>query len=319
MVTEDSAVERNEVRDETREEIREIEPKECEKKERGTKVNRQTADKGSVKAEHAAVTEHGADTAHGANAKDASGAVGEVADAVGEKAAKKAKSERTAVGEVAVEARNLSYRYQDGSHPIRNLSFRVCFGEMVFLTGESGSGKTSTLNLILGMDRPSGGDLVVLGEDMYRVKTRGIKSLRRNIGTVFQSFRLQKDRTALQNVALPLRFLGGGKIKERALQALEQVGLRGLENKKVMNLSQGERQRVAIARAIVGGAKFILADEPTGNLDAENSRAVLDILNELAQAGAAVLVTTHALHLIPEYPQSRQYALQDGTAEEVIR
>lgn len=223
------------------------------------------------------------------------------------------------VGEIAVEARNLSYRYRDGSHPIRNLTFQVRFGEMVFLTGESGSGKTSTLNLILGMDRPSGGDLIVLGEDMYGVKTRKIKNLRRSIGTVFQSFRLQKDRTALQNVALPLRFLGGGKIKARAMLALEQVGLQGKENKKVMNLSQGERQRVAIARAIVGGAKLIIADEPTGNLDTQNSRSVLDILNRLAEAGAAVLVTTHAVHLIPEYPASRQYAIHDGTAEEVIR
>lgn len=294
MITEDSAVEREEQTNE--EKLREItknELKECAGNETDAKEIRRTAD------------------------KESTGAVGKVED--GTRNESSAPGGIAASGEIAVEARNLSYRYRDGSHPIRNLSFQVRFGEMVFLTGESGSGKTSTLNLILGMDRPSGGDLIVLGEDMYQVKTRGIKGLRRNIGTVFQSFRLQKDRTALQNVALPLRFLGGGKIKARAMQALERVGLKGMENKKVMNLSQGERQRVAIARAIVGGAKFILADEPTGNLDTQNSRAVLDILSELAQAGAAVLVTTHAVHLIPDYPASRQYAIHDGTAEEVIR
>lgn len=294
MITEDSAVEREEQTNE--EKLREItknELKECAGNETDAKEIRRTAD------------------------KESTGAVGEVEG--GTRNESSTPGGIAASGEIAVEARNLSYRYRDGSHPIRNLSFQVRFGEMVFLTGESGSGKTSTLNLILGMDRPSGGDLIVLGEDMYQVKTRGIKGLRRNIGTVFQSFRLQKDRTALQNVALPLRFLGGGKIKARAMQALERVGLKGMENKKVMNLSQGERQRVAIARAIVGGAKFILADEPTGNLDTQNSRAVLDILSELAQVGAAVLVTTHAVHLIPDYPASRQYAIHDGTAEEVIR
>lgn len=228
-------------------------------------------------------------------------------------------------GKSALLARGVSLRYDDGTLALENLDLRVGFGELVFLTGESGSGKTSTISLALGAYRPTGGKLSVLGSDMAAVSADEVRRLRQRCGVVFQNLRLIKHQSAIENAVLPLRFAdaaargacGAGEMYEHAAEALAKVGLAGKENKTVSLLSGGEQQRVAIARAIAAGAKFIIADEPTGNLDAENSLVVMRILENLAFEGAAVLVTTHALSLIGQLNSWRHYKLERGISAEL--
>ncbi|NLM76071.1 MAG: ATP-binding cassette domain-containing protein [Clostridiaceae bacterium] len=190
--------------------------------------------------------------------------------------------------------------YKDGTTALKDINLNIGAGELVYITGPSGSGKTSLLKLLMGVEYPSEGEVLVLGQKIAKEEKRRIRRLRRNIGPVFQDFRVIKGRTALENVMMGVRFLGFSpkKMKSESLNALEKVGLKHKYSSLVENLSWGECQRVAIARAIIRKPALILADEPTGNLDLDNAVSILELLSSLRDDKTSVLITTHATHLI---------------------
>lgn len=201
-----------------------------------------------------------------------------------------------------IEAKGVSLTYKDGTKALSEVDLLIHPGELVYITGPSGSGKTSLLKLLMGMENPSTGELTVLGQKMNQVKAGELRKLRQSVGPVFQEFKLIDGRTALENVVIGMRFLGIApkKMKEEASKALIKVGLEHKQNAKVENLSWGEAQRVAIARAVARKPALILADEPTGNLDHDNALNILHILNSFKDINTAVVITTHATHLIED-------------------
>jgi cell division transport system ATP-binding protein len=199
-----------------------------------------------------------------------------------------------------IEAKGVSLKYNDGTMALKDVNLEIKPGELVYITGPSGSGKTSLLKLLMGTQYPTTGTLEVLGQTMKKGNSRRIRKLRKTFGPIFQEFKLIEGRTALENVMMGMRFLGISprKMKEEAHNALERVGLAHKERSKVENLSWGEAQRVAIARAVARKPVLILADEPTGNLDHENALNILHILTSFLDSNTAVVITTHATHLI---------------------
>jgi cell division transport system ATP-binding protein len=199
-----------------------------------------------------------------------------------------------------IQAKGVSLKYQDGTMALKDINLEIKPGELVYITGPSGSGKTSLLKLLMGIEYPSTGSLQVLGQTMEKGKGRKVRKLRKTIGPVFQEFKLIEGRTALENVMMGMRFLGitPKKMKEEARCALTKVGLEHKSHSRVENLSWGEAQRVAIARAVARKPVLILADEPTGNLDHDNALNILHILTSFKDSKTAVVITTHATHLI---------------------
>jgi len=196
-----------------------------------------------------------------------------------------------------IEARKLTLCYPDGTQAIQPADLSIGDGELAFVTGPSGSGKTSLLQMLLGMYRPTDGSLTVLGYDMAAIRDGGLRRLRQQTGPVFQDFRLTAGRHALENVMAGLRFLKPhpADCRRDALAALERVGLAGKAFTPVEHLSWGERQRVSIARAVARKPRLILADEPTGNLDSENGRRVMQLLGGLNRSlRLTVLLATHS-------------------------
>jgi cell division transport system ATP-binding protein len=216
-----------------------------------------------------------------------------------------------------IEAKNVSLQYADGTLALHSISLSVKAGELVYITGPSGSGKTSFLKLIMVMEFPTSGSLKILGQTYARGQTGRIRQLRRSLGPVFQDFKLVKGRSALENIMLGMRFLGlsYSEIKKKSQEALARVGLEHKANTPVENMSWGENQRISIARAIARKPAIILADEPTGNLDKENAIKILDLLSSCKDSNTAVIITTHATHLIPQN-QSRIIRLNSGVMEE---
>ena len=199
-----------------------------------------------------------------------------------------------------LEANGVGLRYPDGTLALQNVNFKIEAGELVYITGPSGSGKTSLLKLLMGAEFPTEGTLRILGQLVEKGHPHELRKLRRQIGPVFQEFRLVPGRTALENVMLGMRFLDipHGKLKDNSLNALERVGLSAKIRSRVENLSWGERQRVSIARAVARKPALILADEPTGNLDRENALKIFQLLNSFKDNNTAVVITTHATHLM---------------------
>ena len=199
--------------------------------------------------------------------------------------------------DVVVKASNIHLEYPNGNKALHDISFEFKSGEIVYVIGPSGSGKTSLLKLMLGIEKPTKGILSILGTDL---KDGNIMKLRREIGPVFQEFRLLEGRTALENVMLGLRFLNfsSSEIKALSEDALVRVGLSHKIYSNVDHLSWGESQRVAIARAIARKPKLIIADEPTGNLDHENAMNILNLLTAVKDKETTAIITTHATHLI---------------------
>ncbi len=199
-----------------------------------------------------------------------------------------------------VQLDNLSKSYQVGQRSVpvlHELGLCIAAGEFVCLIGRSGSGKSTLLNLIGGLDRPSGGQITVCGTDLGRLDEDGLARWRRtHVGVVFQFFHLLPSLTALENVLFPLQ-LGLLKTRaarhERAKQLLELVGLTAQAHQFPAELSGGEQQRVALARALANDPPLLLADEPTGNLDAVTGAAMLDLLGQLAAQGRTLLLATH--------------------------
>jgi len=197
---------------------------------------------------------------------------------------------------------NVSKRYPGGHEALSNVSFHLPRGEMAYLTGHSGAGKSTLLKLIALIERPSRGNLLLDGVNLSSVSNSKIPYIRRNIGIIFQNHHLLYDRTVFDNVALPLIIAGfqHREIGKRVRAALDQVGLLNKEKADPITLSGGEQQRVGIARAIVHKPGLLLADEPTGNLDPELSREIMELFARFNQVGVSVLIASHDLDLIKQ-------------------
>lgn len=195
---------------------------------------------------------------------------------------------------------NVNKRYPGGHEALSGVSFHIQSGEMAFLTGHSGAGKSSLLKLIALIERSSRGQVFVDGQNLSRLKSRHIPHLRRKIGIVFQSHNLLFDRTVFDNVALPLIIAGyhPSEVGRRVRAALDKVGLLKRDKAYPITLSGGEQQRVGIARAVVNRPPLLLADEPTGNLDPELSKEIMGLFEEFNRVGVSVLVATHDHDLI---------------------
>jgi cell division transport system ATP-binding protein len=198
-------------------------------------------------------------------------------------------------------------RYPNGREALSDLSLEIESGEIVFLTGHSGAGKSSLLKLISLIERPSRGQLIVNNQNVNGVSRSKVPAFRRQIGMVFQDHKLLHDRTIFDNVALPLIIAGVGtkEIGKRVRAALDQVGLLGREQSVPLELSTGEQQRVGIARAVVSKPPVLIADEPTGNLDPELSLEVMNIFRRFNEVGVTVLVASHDVYLLEHFPVRR--------------
>ena len=208
---------------------------------------------------------------------------------------------------------NISKRYESGLEALSRVSFEMSEGEMAFLTGPSGAGKSTLLKLLMLMERPSSGTLLLNGKNLNRLSRFSIPSYRRQLGVVFQNHQLLIDRSVFENVALPLQ-IAGYPVKEmgrRVRAALDAVGLLSKELHKPDTLSGGEQQRVGIARAVVHKPKILLADEPTGNLDPALSAEIMNLFCRFQSVGVTVLIATHDINLINRL-DSRIIHLEDG-------
>lgn len=207
------------------------------------------------------------------------------------------------------------YKYFDDDKPaLRGISLCIERGEFVFITGPSGAGKSTLLKLIYRELLPEEGHIFFNGRDITKLAPKSIPFLRRNIGVVFQDFRLVPDWSVYRNVALPLEILGMSPkaIRSRISVALERVGLEGRGKEDACRLSGGEQQRVAVARAIVAEPALLLADEPTGNLDPHLALDMLTLFEEINASNITVLFATHD-HSLLEARQHRLLILEDGT------
>jgi len=213
-----------------------------------------------------------------------------------------------------IEMQQLMLRYPTGKVALSGVSLAIAKGSFIYLTGESGAGKSSLLRMFYGGLRPTSGQLSVQQWDMRGVSEGDVRELRQRTGIIFQDHKLLFSRTVFENVALPLRVQGWEKdrLVPRARKVLEFVGLDDRLWSYPEALSGGEQQRVAIARAMVTNPAVILADEPTGNLDEDTARRVLDLLMTLNSNGTTVIMATHDLHLLTSHP-GRVIQLHQGS------
>src|ERR1700730_5289953 len=198
-------------------------------------------------------------------------------------------------------------RYPNGREALAGVSFKIDDGELAFLTGHSGAGKSSILKLIALIERPTRGQVIVNSQSTSGVKARAIPQFRRSIGVVFQDHKLLHDRPVADNVGLPLVIAGVPRreIDKRVRAALDQVGLLGKEKSRPLELSTGEQQRVGIARAVVAKPALLIADEPTGNLDPELALEIMKLFKRFNEVGVTVVIATHDVHLIEHFGAGR--------------
>jgi cell division transport system ATP-binding protein len=208
-------------------------------------------------------------------------------------------------------------RYPGGQEALRDVTFALQSGELVFITGRSGAGKSTLLKLIPAIERPSSGSVIVNGQNVGALKRAAIPYLRRNVGLVFQDQKLLYDRSVFDNVVLPLAFSGHApkEAARRARAALDKVGLLARERSNPIQLSGGEQQRVAIARAVVNRPALLVADEPTANLDAESAARIVEIFAAFNQVGVTVLIASHDQALIARFGK-RILHLEEGRIRE---
>ena len=208
---------------------------------------------------------------------------------------------------------HVSKRYPSGHDALKSISFELASEEMAFLTGHSGAGKSTLLKLLTLIERPTRGQAIVNSKNLARITSRQIPYFRRDVGIVFQDYKLLHDRTAFDNVALPLVVAGlpHREIGRRVRAALDKVGLLKKERAYPITLSGGEQQRVGIARAVVNKPPLLLADEPTGNLDEALSDEIMDLFHEFNQVGVTVLIATHDQHQVRRL-RKRVLELREG-------
>ncbi|MNZ73419.1 Cell division ATP-binding protein FtsE [compost metagenome] len=204
-------------------------------------------------------------------------------------------------------------RYSNGHVGLHELSFRARRGEFLFVTGHSGAGKSTLLRLLLALERPTSGKLLLAGQDIGSIRSSEIPFLRRQIGVVFQNHHLLFDRSVFDNVALPLQILGlpREEIRQRVDTALERVSLQEMGELLPSDLSSGQQQRVGIARAVVHQPALLLADEPTGNLDPRLAAEIMGVFEDINRLGTTVLIASHDLALIARM-RHRLLTLQRG-------
>jgi cell division transport system ATP-binding protein len=207
--------------------------------------------------------------------------------------------------------------YDGRQQAIRDVSFRVDKGEFVFLTGPSGAGKTTILKLILCAETADDGQILIAGRNVAKLGQRDIPGLRRQIGVVFQDFKLIDRKTVFENVALSQRLMGASEeaIRRKTTHALKSVGILAKKDSYPPRLSGGEQQRVAIARALAKDPVILLADEPTGNLDQKTTLEIMDIIKNIHAQGTTVLMATHNLGLTMSLGK-RMVHIEDGRVEE---
>ena len=209
---------------------------------------------------------------------------------------------------------SVAKRYPGGQEALRGVSLEVKDGEMVAITGHSGAGKSTLLKLAAGIERPSSGSVIVNGQNLGALGETALAILRRKVGFIFQDHKLLEDRSAFDNVALPLRIAAFPREEtgRRVRAALDKVGLLAREKAMPVALSGGEQQRLCIARAIVNRPNVLIADEPTGNLDADYARAILDLFASFNQVGVTVLLSTHDVSAL-DHLGCRRVPLDHGT------
>lgn len=212
---------------------------------------------------------------------------------------KRRRGQSPANGEI-ISLNNVSKAYATGAPALNGVSLHIQRGEFVFIVGDSGSGKSTMIKLLLRELVPTSGDISVMGYDLVKIRHRKIPKFRRNLGIVFQDFRLLKDRNVYENVAFAQRIVqvSNKEIKRNVPSILATVGLAGKYKAKPRQLSGGEQQRVAIARALVNRPSILLADEPTGNLDPKNSWEIMKLLEQINENGTTVLVVTHNREIV---------------------
>jgi len=213
-----------------------------------------------------------------------------------------------------IEFNAVAKRYPGGHQALKDISFSIADGELVYLTGHSGAGKSTLLKLIPAIERVSSGTVLVNGQNVSSMRRGAIPYLRRNLGLIFQDQKLLYDRSAFDNVMLPLAIAGfpPKEAVRRARAALDKVGLRERERANPVTLSGGEQQRLCIARAVVNRPSVLLADEPTANVDAEYADDIMRIFGSFHEVGVTILVATHDTGLIDRFP-GRVVRLEHGT------
>lgn len=219
-----------------------------------------------------------------------------------------------------IEYKNVTVTQADGTQVLGNVDFTVGEGEFVYLIGRVGAGKSSLLKTIYNeLDIDEGDQAEVLGSDMLTLRRKDVPALRRQMGIVFQDFQLLSDRTVAKNLRFVLRATGWKnkeEMEERIDEVLDKVGMAQKKDSMPHELSGGEQQRIAIARAILNSPKLIVADEPTGNLDPETVKGIMDLLKSISEAGTAVVMSTHNIPIIDQYPGT-VYRCRQGALERV--
>lgn len=212
-----------------------------------------------------------------------------------------------------IEFKGVTKKYDHGVTALDNISLKIEKGEFVFLVGPSGSGKSTFLKLVIKEEDPTEGIININSRDLDKLKDNDVPYLRRKIGFVFQDFRLLYDKTVAENITFALRVIEASdrEIRTQLTSVLKQVGLEGKEDCYPNQLSGGEQQRVALARALATRPPIIIADEPTGNLDAETAKGIMDTLYEINSKGTTIVVVTHDQNII-RTSNKRIIALEKG-------
>ncbi|MFB9329857.1 cell division ATP-binding protein FtsE [Paenibacillus aurantiacus] len=220
-----------------------------------------------------------------------------------------------------IEMQDVWKTYADGTHALRGVSVLIERNEFVYLVGPSGAGKSTFMKLIYREEVPTKGQISVNGFNIGKLKPRKIPFVRRNIGVIFQDYRLLPKLTAYENIAFAMEVIEAPRriIKKRTMEVLELVGLRGKHASLPAQLSGGEQQRIAIARAIVNNPSVIVADEPTGNLDPETSWGIMNLLEEINFRGTTIIMATHNREIVNTL-RKRVIAIENGLiARDVVR
>ncbi len=221
-----------------------------------------------------------------------------------------------------IEYKNLTVSHDDGNVVLDGVNFHADEGEFIYIIGKVGSGKSSLLRTMYGeLDVDEAENAVVLARNMKRIKRKEVQMLRREIGVIFQDFKLLNDRSVKKNLEFVLKATGWKKRKERderISKVLESVKMQGTEDRMPHELSGGEQQRIAIARALLNSPKIILADEPTGNLDPETADSIMALFRDITLTGTAVVVTTHNIPMLTKF-QGVVYQCENGKLTEVTQ
>lgn len=212
-----------------------------------------------------------------------------------------------------IEFRNINKTYGNGIHALTNINLKIEKGEFAFLVGPSGAGKSTFIKLILKEEDPTSGEIYIGNENITKYSRRKVPYLRRNIGVIFQDFRLLPNKTVFENVAFAMEIIEASskEIRRQVPMLLGMVGLSDRASQYPHQLSGGERQRVSIARAIVNNPSVLIADEPTGNLDPETAWEIMKVLRQINRRGTTILMVTHAKDIV-DVMQQRVIALEKG-------